>query len=524
MTRASKRKTNQKNCFMRVLWRLVLCVLLFGMTAPLLAMTAAPTNWHLPESFVYNRMGVHWMATPAPMPYRFVRSVYAVDMGVDEYGEPLVDLLRLNEIKYHNNRFFITTGRTLVVTDNDLMAEQVLSGVWVPADEDSSESEPVWEAFTDLEGVFVTSQGEVYIAEPGAERVIHLSADLEFIRFIGRPEEMPRDDTGTFRPRRVAVDNHGRIYIIAEGIFEGILELNPDGTWNRYFGRIEVTPSPMQMLLRAIQTQAQRLRSPLHLPINFTNLTVDKDGFVFATISVAGTDLGAKKLNARGGNIMRRPANQQVGDLQFNMRGLGGQPAGGSIITLIDVTDYGVYYVFDNRRNRIFAYDEDGHMLYAFGGSGNREGQTNNVSGMTLASGDRLVFADRGSRSFEIFERTPYGILVNNAARLQYNNDFIGAAYYWREVLRYNPFFHYAYRGVGLSLFHHGYFEESMHYFRLAQHPGFYSAAFREVRSNTLRDNFDAIMYTVFGLVAVYFIYRITKRVIVSKRQRGVES
>ena len=490
--------------------RKVIPALQFAVCIVLLVSFAVPVqarNITSPESYVFNRGGAdRFIATPAPLPYRFVRSVQASDVGVNTF-------INLMEIEYHDERFFITNGDTLIVTDNDFNATDIIRGI---------EVDGRWEYFTALDGIFITFEGEIYVAEPGAGRILHFDAELNLIRVLGRPEGILIDDEIPYRPTKVAVDNHGRIYVVAENVFQGIVEMNPDGTFNRFFGVVEVRFTATELFLRSLQTQAQRARARLWLPVNFTNLAVDPDGFIFATMSDAGTDVGAKKLNARGENIMRRPFDDHfVGDLYYNTFGFG-VPIGPSIMSIIQVNDFGVYYLFDSNRNRVFAYDQDGHMLFAFGGSGTREGFTQSVTGMTMASGSRLVFADRGNRSIEVFRRTQYGELVLSAVERQFHNDYMGAAYYWRQVIDMNQFFQYAHLGVGIALYRQGLFEEAIPYFQRGQAVDFYSMAFQRVRADNMYQNFNMIVLSVLVLVVIIVVVKVYRRLQLIRKDRGI--
>lgn len=479
--------------------------LIFILAAPISVLGVSPRNRLSPESYVYNHFGGGmFYPVPAPLPYRFSHSMLAQDIGVESF-------MHLGEIEYHNGQFFITNGNSLIITDNDLRATTILEGIYVDG---------TWQNFTTLDGIFITNESEIYIAEPDAGRIIHLDADLNVVRILGRPEGMSGTETATFRPRKVAVDNHGRVYIIAEGVFEGIIELNPDGTFNRYFGVVDVHPTAWELFRRRFQTNAQRIRTRVWLPNNFSNLTIDHAGFIYATLSDPATDVAVKKLNFQGDNILRRPhENHYVGDMQFNNIGIG-IPQGPSIISIVQVTDFGVYYAFDNNRNRVFAYDQDGHNLFAFGGTGTREGTFSTITGMTMA-GNRLVFADRGNRSIEVFERTAYGNLVMAAAEHQFRHDYMGAAYYWRQVLRYNPFFNYAYVGVGIAIYRQGYYEESIIYFQRGQSVEFYSLAFQRTRAGAMYRHFDTVMTVLTLLLVGYVLYKIMKRVMARRKLRS---
>ena len=452
------------------------------------------------ESYTYNivvsGLSGSFMAVPAPLPYRYVRSIYARDLGLDS-------LMHINEVTYHNGRFFITNGPTIVVLDYDFNLIEEITGITVDG---------TFQNFTVLDGIFVTHDGEIYAAEPMAERIVHLDAELNLVRVLGRPEGIPLSDDFAYRPVKVAVDQNGRIYVIANNIYEGIVELNPDGSFNRYFGVINIRYNLMDLFWRALRTPAQRARMALWLPTSFTNLTVDPDGFVFATSADGDTDVALKKLNARGENIMRMPTDDHhVGELVFESF-IFGAPVGPSVMTHVHVTDFGVIYLLDRNRNRVFAYDSDGYLLFAFGGSGNREGLTQTVTGMAVSE-NTLVIADRGNQSLEVFELTPYGRNVLTAARHQHNADWQTAAIYWRQVLDLNPHFQYAHLGLGRWYYRMGYYQQAAHHFQRAQNVAYFNRAYTRIRGAFLDRNFTAIIIGLGVIAAGIIAIRATKSV-----------
>ena len=495
----------KRNGMIRFLCGMLAAIL---MAAPVLA--ASPTLDLGIESYVFNRRGSSFHATPAPMPYRWVGSITAEDIGVD-------NISMLGEIKYQSGRFFIINASSLIITDNDFNHITTLTGMMVDGE---------FINFGPLEGIFVTHTGELYITDPNPGRIWHLDREFNFIRVLGRPDNIPAAGAHwNYHPTKVAVDHHGRIYVIARGVHEGLMELNPDGSFNRYLGTVPIRFSAAQIFWRALQTQQQRARALLVLSTQFSNLTVDRHGFIYATVFEGPDGTPVMRLNARGQNILRSPYDDLMpGDLNFNHFGMGSQlvPVGPSILNFIQVTDFGVMYVFDTNRNRLFAYDYDGHMLFAFGGTGQRIGHTQIAVGMTMASDNRLIIADRQTRTLEVFERTAYGIYVMEAARLQFNADWEGAAQYWRRVLHYNPYFQFAYLGVGRYLYRHGRADEAVHYFQMAQNVAYFSRAFSDVRSQFMADQFDTIVFGGAGLIVLYIVYRNVKKYRrAAKQKRG---
>jgi len=484
---------------MKIVIFALVCIIVFLSPAPVFA--GSPMRNTRVPSYIYNRFVAGedgFLSVHAPLPYRFYRSVNASDMGVPA-------LTHINDLFYRNGLFFITHGSSLIITNRDFVAIHILEGVYVDG---------VFNSFGILEGIFVTDNGDIYIAEPAAGHVIHLDSDLNLARYLGHPEGLLIPGGLTYQPREVAVDQNGRIFVISTNILEGIVEKNPDGTFNRFFGVINVTFTPMELFWRTIATPAQRARMNLWLPMTFTNITIDNNGFVYAVLSDGTLGESVRRLNARGENILRRPDNFGVGDVVFNSFGIG-IPVGPSIISDVDVTDFGVYYVYDRTRNRVFAYDNDGNLLFAFGGIGEREGLTQNIVGFVIAD-NLVVKADRQTQSFEVFERTSYGQYIIDASYHQYHANYMLAAENWRRVLEYNPYFQYANLGVGRALYRNGYFAEAQEYFLRAQSPLYYSRAFRETRTELLENN---MIFIFVGLLAVV-VFNITIKVI--KRKRGI--
>jgi len=461
------------------------------------------------ESYIYNIAGPGaFIAVPAPLPYRYSRSLYARDLGVES-------LMHINEVVYHDGHFFITNGPSILVFDYDFNLVAEITGIY---------QDGVFDTFTPLNGIFVTHHtGEIYVAEPGAGRIIHLDPEFNLVRTLDRPYGIPLGEGFPWQPTKVAVDQNGRIYVIANNVFEGVVEKNPDGTFNRYYGVVNVSYTFMDLVWRAMRTPAQRARAALWLPTAFSNLTIDYNGFVFTVIGEGDNDEPVRKLNARGENILRRPSDDHFwGDDHDLMMPAFNVPQGPSIFSHVHVTNFGVYYVLDRNRNRVFAYDDDGHLLFAFGGAGTREGLTQTVTGMAI-SDRHLVLADRGNQSLEVFGLTVYGHNVLSAAYHQYHADWHSAAYYWRQVLYLNPYFQYAHLGIGRWYYRMGYFEEAAAHFQRSQNVIYFNMAYTRTRGAFFERHFNTMFFGALALAALIVGYKIIKKVrLYNKQKRGL--
>ncbi len=463
-------------------------------------------------SYTYNREGKDaddYFAAPAPCPYNYEKSIHARDLGVDS-------LYKLSSLFVSDEYVYISAGASIIITDHDFQTKRIITGFT----DDSGE-----QALTDINGLWVTEEGELYACEPGRGRVLHFNSDWTIKRILGRPEGIVISESVSYQPLKIAVDSVGRMYVVANNIYEGIVEMNADGTFSRYFGKVNVKFTAAQLFWRTLQTEAQRALSAAWLPVNFSNLTIDKEDFVYATVAGSGEKEPIRKLNAKGSNILRFPVSTEIkphGDLTVNKYGQS-IPTGESTITTVDVNEYGVYVVLDSKRSRIFAYDEDGYMLYAFGEAGITRGRFQTPADVRFME-DKLLVADRGSMSIEVYALNDYGRSIHLAAQYQAQSDYRAAAAEWEKAVDYNPSFQYAYVGIGKALYRDGDYEAARQYFLLGQDVEYYSEAYKKTRQSFVSDKFAGIAL-VAGILAVLWIVakRLKKRRLRTGRVRGLK-
>ena len=88
--------------------------------------------------------------------------------------------------------------------------------------------------------------------------------------------------------------------------------------------------------------------------------------------------------------MVRNGYEEPYGDLRWTESG---EMKGASKFVDIACLDNDVYYALDNTRGRVFAYDFQGNMLYAFGGHGYKAGYF--INPMAIEDlGDTLLVMD----------------------------------------------------------------------------------------------------------------------------------
>ena len=93
--------------------------------------------------------------------------------------------------------------------------------------------------FSGPTGLYATPEGELYVADTNNGRVVHFSAQGEPLRIIGAPEsevEGILPEGFVYRPLKLGVDNHGRLYVIARDLPEGLITFSEDGQFRGFIG------------------------------------------------------------------------------------------------------------------------------------------------------------------------------------------------------------------------------------------------------------------------------------------------
>lgn len=441
----------------------------------------------------------HSELLPAPPAYTWERSLTASRLpGVDS-------LQNLSDATVHGDRVYILCQDKLLVFDKDFkLVHQVRSLV------EEGQEKPL----AGCSGLFINPDLSLYISQAEQARILHLNPDFSLQRVLERPQ-IDGFENVNYRPTKLVADQAGRLYVVAKGMYEGIVELQSDGSFSRFYGVNEVRFNAADLLWRRLATKEQRARQQLWLPTDFTNLAIDRDGFIFATIMETRGKL-IKRLNAKGQNILRsgQTGSYPSGDLKPNNAGYG-IPTGPSQFIAVDVNEFGSFILLDSTRNRLFAYNEDGRLLYAFGGIGDRQGYFRSPVDVDFL-GDRIVVLDQLAQSIEVFAPTAYGRALNAAVEHQHFNRFEEAAAAWRQALGYNHNLTLAYSGIGRSLLREGKYEEALSYLQRGDDREYYSKAYAQVRNDFLKTNFNWIML---GLAAVIILPLVAKKLLRRKHK-----
>lgn len=431
------------------------------------------------DSYTYDIRGNQ---IPAPDAYELERTVYASELGLESMST-------VSGVFYRDGKVYVTLKGTIVITDENFENATYITEYTREDNTKSSIKAPT--------GIWVTEDGHIYICEMDQGEIIEFDENYNYVRALGDPNCIGL--TVAYCPKRITVDSVGRMYVLVNNCYEGFVELDPEGNFNRYVGATPVTVSLVDRFWRSIQTEAQQARSSLWLPTTYSDLAIDADGFIYASIADSTSKDPIRKLNASGDDVM--PENE------FTERPMGDYDESGkslSNLTNIAVADDGRFAVLDSVYSRIFVYSSDGNLMYEFGGSGNAEGKLNSPVGICFMD-EKVLVVDLAYQSVEVFAPTEYGHLINQGLEAQSRYDYDEAAGYWQQVLDINNNFYYANLGLGKYQLRVGEYDEAMTNFYKGGDRSYYSSAFAKVSKEWMSSHFAHIIMVI-ALVIVLLI------------------
>ncbi|MCL1988938.1 MAG: hypothetical protein FWG64_13360 [Firmicutes bacterium] len=443
-------------------------------------------------TYTYNEWGI---PVPSPDAYRVSSFILGDSFGIGHFDRPQ-DLQVFGNLLYvvdtYNNRIV-----TLQINDDGTheLAE-VITSVTMPDGQQSTFDRPY--------GIFVSdwdlTRGERWIADTFNQRILHTDENWNVITIIDRSklELSLLPDQLDFLPRKIASDFSGRLFVQASHVNRGLMEFDLTGYFVGYMGAPDVSISPVDQFWRMIATREQRERMALFVPVEYNNVRIDDEGFLFVTTSSADVD-PIRRLNAMGSDVMiRNGLDDPIGDLWI------GSAAGISgASTFIDAAALpnNTFVAFDSNRGRMFAYDSQGQLLYVWGGVGNREG--NFILPTALVNMDFTLFAlDSTAAAITRFDLTEYGQFINSALEMYQRGLYEESVFYWQEVLRMNGNFGLAYIGMARAYLRQGYYRNAMEMFRIQNDASGFGRAFSFYRRVWMEDYFW-IFAAVIGVLMI---------------------
>ena len=456
------------------------------------------------DTYIYDYWGE---IEKSPDTYRVVKVVYASELGAG------IELKTPTNLFCKNDTIFVCdAGNNRILElkyneDTSLVLSRIIDSFKVS-------DESIINTFASPSDIFVCEDGSFFITDTNNGRILKLDNELNYIFQLTEPDDPTYEKGKSFLPEKVVADSKGRAYVLAKNVNKGFIKYEYDGTFSGFYGATTVIYNAMDLFWKKFATRAQREQMENFVPTEYSNCFMDKEGFIYAvTKTFDEWDLKSDKakpirrLNALGNDILIKNSYfLPIGDLQWgNAAGIK-NPAK---FTDITVLDNDVYLAVDETHGRIFGYNNQGFLLFAFGGRGNINGyfrQPNSIEHI----GKDLFVLDEINGSITVFTPTNYGELIYGATEDFACGKYDDAAVKWEQVLDINGNYDLAYIGLGKAYLRQERYKEAMDYFKLKRARKYYSKAFTYYRKEWIEAN---IGWVLAAILAVVFVPMIIKRI-----------
>ena len=365
--------------------------------------------------------------------------------------------------------------------------------------------------------ITVDEAGNIYVADTNNNRVLKMDKDLNVIWEFTKPLDATFDQNISFLPNKLVVDVASRVYVLCVNVNKGLAKFEEDGTFSGFIGANAVSINMAEYIWkRYFQTKEQRAASESFVPTEYENICIDKDGFIYATNTIfkeydlkSDSAKPIRRLNSLGNDILiKNDRYPPIGDQWWIQESTQNGP---SRFTDITVLDNDIYVAVDRTRGRLFGYDSQGVLLWAFGTKGNVDGAfTGAVS--VEHFGYNLLVLDQLKNNITVFTPTEYGNMIFDAINSYLQGQYDQSAELWDAVLRMNANYPLAFRGIGRAVLRQNDFQGAMKYFEMAHDRENYGRAFKLYRKEWVEKNIWWIILIVALLLIVPLVIGRMKR------------
>lgn len=403
------------------------------------------------QTYTYSSTGFPLYSPDAYTPVMTVDSAYiGLDSkkGLDDPRDLFVD-------DQDNIYIADAANNRIVVLDRYYKLKFIIS--------DFTNEQGVPDKFTNPSGVFVTKD-RIFVCDTDANRIITFDREGNFLAIIPEPEDEILDDDSVYKPIALAVDDYNRLYVVSSTTYQGIIVMSDTGEFICIIGAQKVAISAWDKVWRKIMSDSARAQTEQIIPTEYNNIAIRDKLIYVTTSSIKASDqqnaikkkskkgdyAPVKLLNNSGDEVMKRNGfYPPSGEVDVGTSKTDGSKTGPSKVTDVAVGPEKTWSIIDENRSKVFTYDFNGNLLFAFGDEGTQLGNTSKLAAVVYKSDGTMLLLDKSQKSFTVFQRTEYGDILINALKNQNERQFDRAIDDWTEILKRNSNFDTAYIGIG---------------------------------------------------------------------------
>ena len=336
-------------------------------------------------------------------------------------------------------------------------------------------------------GLYLTEDKQLYVADNVAGEVVLLNENGKVLQRYGRPTTATFGSDATYRPSKLVVNAAGTIYVVSEGSYDGMIQLDDKGEFLGYFGYNNNPLTAWDYIADYFFTDEMKAQLTNRVPYSFKNASIDEKGMIY-TVTQSAEGNALKKHDVAGHNLF---PNEMVDEVDFVDVCIG---PGKRVYT---VTGTGL----------LFEYDANGEVLFTFGGRAiaeERNGVFTTVSAITCDEDGRLYVLDAERGLVHILKATDYARNYHDAIDLYNAGDYEGSALLWQHIKAVGGTSFYAENYLGQCLYEQGDYKNAAVHYKLAGNIDGYSDAYWQIRN----DDIAELLPYIVAAIAVFLIAR----------------
>ncbi len=475
----------------------LIAVSLFASTVSAASDTFAPYN-----SYEYNKFGE---AVSVPIGYSLKRTIDKSYLGLaDDFDSP-------TDLCYHNGHLFILDGGNsrIIEVDENYKYVKEYSNFTISEKLASEKSVTLnnegYVGFDNAAG-FTVTEDYIFIADTTGNRILRSDFNCNIDMVVLRPDEVLNSTEALFAPRKIEIDELGRIYVTSGNIALGIMIFSADGEFIEFYGANEVvstTQSIVRFFRKLFLNTLQLEMVEQSTPVTIINMDFAKNGFMYtvspyrnASSTTAEPEM-VRKLNFNGDNLI---SDELIfGDVIKSEKG------NRNLFADIDVDANGFINILDETNGRVFQYTDTGMLVTVFGSKSDQAGCFSAASAIESIDED-IIVADSDKNCVFVYKASNYVKNVHSAVLKLNNNDFEGSANEWNNLLKSNSNSYLCYQGLGRIADYQGDYKEAMEYYKLAYDQDGYALAFQENRQ-ILIEKYSVLIVLIVALIVILFVF-----------------
>ncbi len=350
-------------------------------------------------------------------------------------------------------------------------------------------------------GIYVDDDEDIYIADTGNERIVHLDSEGYFVEQFKKPDDKSLESY-PFDVTKIYISNRGVIYLLLKTDFQGLMMLNPDGSYIGNTGMTWTTSNLLSFIWSKLNPEAEKIERFMLSAPPYSNFMIDDNGWIYATVT-ATDEKQISKLNSTGTNVYGTSGDTQNTKFGRDIHQLTDTENYSSAAHYqsnfvdIAVDDNGIVYALDNTLGNIFLYDQTGNNIAFFGEAGSNRGKFKTPVSINLFSDGSVAVLDKGTGYITVFQDTEFCRLMKEGVTHFFEAEYSDAREVYQELLKLDINYIYAHKAIAKSYFKEEDYKMAMTEYQLAKDVEGYSASFEKYKSAITKKYF----FLIFGIV-----------------------